>query len=118
MTEAIKIMEEHLARVKELRRMEAEMKAYTLLANLHNYSKENERHKIDWSDREQPKYCINFNYQEDKLEILEITDLRDLGQVYFYSRKACKKAIDLFKEDLLDYFHTVDEEFYDGEETI
>lgn len=117
MTEAIRIMEEHLARVKELRRLEAEMRAYTLITNLHNYSRENERHKIDWNNREQPKYCINFNYQEDKLEILEITDLRDLGQVYFYSRKACKKAMDLFKDDLLEHFHSVDGDFY-GEETI
>lgn len=118
MTETIKLMEQNLARFKELRRLEAEMKAYTLMTNLRNYSLENGRHKIDWSNRDQSKYCINFNYQEDRLEILEITDFRDLGQEYFHTRKACKKAIELFKDELLDYFHNLDREAYIDEEAV
>lgn len=110
MIDSFKILEQHVERVRELRRLEAEATKYALLMNLREYSGKNGYDKIDWTNHNQSKFCINFNYEEGRIEILEITDMRDLGQVYFLTKKACKKAIDLFKPDILRVFQVEGEE--------
>ena len=104
MTNTLELVEERLAKVKELRSLEAELLRFSLLSSLLEFSNQNGGRDIDWSNREQIKYCINYNYKENQIEVFEINDYRDLGQVYFATRKACENAIKEFKEDILKYY--------------
>lgn len=113
MNEAVKLIEEHLNQMKELNALEKVIKNFNLVCSLQAYAKANGSDNIDWRDTNQTKYCINYNYELDQLEIFEINDMRDFSQIYFATKKACKKAIELHKQELIEFFKSEDDVYYD-----
>ena len=50
------------------------------------------------------KYYIEFNYYNNELNIDDMVNCKDFGQIYFRSEEIAQKAINTFKEDLIWYF--------------
>ena len=66
----------------------------------------------DWVCRLDWKYLIAYDYNEQKLYINAISKFKNFGQVYFKSEEACKKALEIFKDELLWYFTEFKEMLY------
>ena len=59
---------------------------------------------LDWSDGDQYKYYIDFNYRIIKIEINGYQTYRVFGDIYFTTEEIALKAIEAFKNELLWYF--------------
>ena len=66
----------------------------------------------DWNDYEIFKYFIACNYRKNEIYATYISTQRDSFQIYFKDIKACKKAIEIFKNELLWYFTKFEEQLY------
>lgn len=60
----------------------------------------------DWKDDEIYKYKIFYNLIAGTLGVSTWTLYRDAGQVYFESKEVAEKAIEEFKDELLEYFNS------------
>ena len=76
----------------------------TLFRKLQRFSDENGGNEIDWNDGYQCKYFISYNHHYRELEVDCRRHRQDFGKVYFVSKKNAKKAIELFRDDLIKYF--------------
>ena len=68
--------------------------------------------KDDWNDFEIFKYFVVCNYRKNEIYATYISTQRDSFQIYFKDIKACKKAIEIFKEELIWYFTEFEEQLY------
>lgn len=68
--------------------------------------------KDDWNDCEIFKYSVACNYKKNEIYATYISTQRDSFQIYFKDIKACKKAIETFKEELTWYFTEFEEQLY------
>lgn len=75
-----------------------------LFRKLQRFSDENGGNEINWSNRFQSKYGILFSYRNGKLFVDNYFGAREFGQVYFISAEVAKRAIELFRDELIKYF--------------
>lgn len=66
----------------------------------------------DWAYDGNWKYFIAYDYNEQKIYVNSISKFKDFGQIYFKSEEACKKAIEIYKDELLWYFTEFQEQLY------
>ena len=66
----------------------------------------------DWISRLDWKYLIAYDYNEQKMYVNSISKFKNFGQIYFKSEEACKKAIEIFKYELIWYFTEFEEQLY------
>lgn len=66
----------------------------------------------DWQNLEREKNYILYDYVDDKLGVYDRQVLKEIGQIYFKNKEACKKAIEIFKEELTWYFTEFEEMLY------
>lgn len=85
---------------------EAEREQFEILLKrrLKKFAIENNEEEIDWSDHDQDKYYIYYDYFDNKLEWSYVDYNRDFGQVFFSSAAIVKEAIEVFHDDLIRYF--------------
>ena len=76
----------------------------TLFRKLQRFSDENGGDKIDWNDRQTPKFNICYDYGEEEITAEWFYDEYYFGSVYFISEETAQQAIELFKEDLVKYY--------------
>lgn len=65
--------------------------------------------KEDWTDCEIFKYFVVCNYRKNEIYATYISTQRDSFQIYFKDINACKKAIEIFKDELIWYFTEFEE---------
>lgn len=75
----------------------------TLFCKLQRFSDENGGNKIDWKNRTQRKFFIQYEPSYGFLVDYYYFD-KEFGQVYFASEDIAEKAIELFYDDLIKYF--------------
>lgn len=68
--------------------------------------------QADWKNIEIEKYFIYYGCAENKIYAFEINLGRDFGQIYFRNKESCKKAIEIFKDELIWYFTKFEEQLY------
>lgn len=76
----------------------------TLFRKLQRFSDENGGNEIDWTNENERKYNIFYDYGDGTLEVKSNYSLRYPGQVYFSTEDVARKAIELFHDDLIKYF--------------
>ena len=70
---------------------------------------------LDWSDGDQYKYYIDFNYRIIKIEINGYQTYRSFGDIYFTTEEITQKAIDTFRDELMWYFTEYKDYYVEGE---
>lgn len=77
-----------------------------LSRKLDKFAWDNDNHvsEEDWEDKNITKYSIYFDCEDERFGVTHHFYCRNLGQVYFKSREVAEKAIEIFKEELLEYF--------------
>ena len=75
-----------------------------LFRRLQRFSDENGGDDIDWNNTDNPKYYISFNYSTNKFYIDFLYKIAVFGSVYFVSEEVTQQAIELFHDDLIEYF--------------
>ena len=76
----------------------------TLFRKLQRFTDENNECDLDWSNFQQKKYYIYYDYDYSKLLIDCNTCSKKFGNVFFSSEEIAQKAIEEFKDELLEYF--------------
>lgn len=66
----------------------------------------------DWDDDGNWKYFIMYDYKKLITYMSVNSKYKIFGQVYFKSEESCKKAIEIFKDELLWYFAEFQEMLY------
>ena len=66
----------------------------------------------DWEDTKSKKYYILYDYEDNELDVCDRQSLKDFGQIYFKNEEACKKAMVIFKDELIWYFTEFQEMLY------
>lgn len=84
-------------------------RADKLMRQLRRFAVEHREKDIDWTDENQNKYYIYYNYK-DRFLIDYANHYRDFGQIYFDTEETAKLAVKTFKDELLWYFT----EYYDS----
>lgn len=77
-----------------------------LMRKLDKFAWDNDSHisDEDWENEDIYKYKIFYNLIAGTLGVSTWTLYRDAGQVYFESKEVAEKAIEEFKDELLEYF--------------
>ena len=87
---------------------EANARADLLMRRLRRFAAENGGIPSveDWkpSQLDVRKFEINYDYNIKELEVYVMCTTRVIGSVYFNTREACEKAIELYRDELTWYF--------------
>ena len=76
----------------------------TLLRKLQRFSDENGGNEIDWNNEIKMKWGIWYNNEYEELASCPYVYGQAFGQVYFISEEVAEKAIELFCDELIEYF--------------
>ncbi|MDB8554048.1 hypothetical protein [Turicibacter sanguinis] len=76
----------------------------TLFRKLQRFSDENGGGEIDWNNANQEKWMIKFDHESNELCVGYNSYFKIFGQVHFISEEIAKKAIELFRDELIEYF--------------
>ena len=79
-------------------------RADTLMRLLRRFAVERRENKIDWCDECQYKYYIYFDYIHMDLTVDYKVCVQNLFNIYFDSKPAALKAIEIFHDELIWYF--------------
>ena len=66
----------------------------------------------DWKNQDCYKYYIYCSYNDNKIDFCDTNSYREFGQIYFKNEESCKKAKEIFKDELLWYFTEFEEQLY------
>ena len=83
------------------------IRADNLMRKLRRFAVENRKDTINWSDDNQDKYYLyyNYGYQDKEIGITSaLRRIRSFGQIYFDTKETAELAIKIFKDELLWYF--------------
>lgn len=80
------------------------IRADNLMRQLRRFAVENRKSDIDWTDKNQNKYYLDYDYLNKEIFIGSIQSFRDFGQIYFDTKETAELAIKIFKDELLWYF--------------
>ena len=67
---------------------------------------------VDWQNIEIEKYFIDYLYHIKSIKSGVTRLYRGFGQIYFKNEEACKKAMVIFKDELIWYFTEFEEQLY------
>ena len=79
-------------------------RADELLRKLRRFVAENNDSKIDWTDSEQEKWVITYDYSINDIVILSGHFSKHFGQITFTSEEIAERAVKMFKKELMWYF--------------
>lgn len=79
-------------------------RADNLMRQLRRFAVENRKETIDWTNENQNKYFLRYDYLNKKIYVGFISSWRDFGQIYFDTKEMAELAIEKFKDELLWYF--------------
>lgn len=79
-------------------------RADTLLRKLRRFAVEHRKYDIDWDDDIQQKWQISYNYEQEKLSVIEGYQRRILGTIPFESKLNAEAAVKEFNDELVWYF--------------
>lgn len=86
---------------KQMERIKFEQDLYRKMLR---FAQQNNTNKIDWNNQNKEKYCLCYCYETNKIEICVFHYTQHFGQVYFTSKDIADKAMELFKDELIEYF--------------
>lgn len=75
-----------------------------LLRKLQKYSDEHDGDKINWHNINKAKYSIFYSYMNFGLFVRSKYNARGTGEVFFYTERIAKDAIEEFKKELEEYY--------------
>lgn len=70
-----------------------------VLIELQRYAYEHNEGTIDWNNIEQYKYCIDYLYNDKKIDIPGLNFTKSIGQIHFTSREIVQNAISEIGEE-------------------
>lgn len=71
---------------------------------MRRFAEENNEHEIDWTDEDQEKWCMCYNYDSKNIDTGYDNTLRT-HYIYFSSKKIAKQAIDSIGEERLKKYY-------------
>lgn len=77
----------------------------TLWRKMWRFADENNECEIDWEDKTQNKYYFYYDYEYDRFEWSSITFVRRFNSVYFTSLSICKKALEIFEDEIREVYN-------------
>ena len=80
------------------------IRADNLMRQLRRFAVENRKSDIDWTNDNQDKYRLYYDYLDEEFFIDSNMSYRDFGQIYFDTEETAKLAVEIFKDELLWYF--------------
>ena len=80
------------------------IRADNLMRQLRRFAVENRKSDIDWTNDNQNKYRLYYDYLDEEFFIDSNKSYRDFGQIYFDTEETAKLAVKTFKNELLWYF--------------
>lgn len=80
------------------------IRADNLMRQLRRFAVENRKSDIDWTNDNQRKYRLYYDYLDEEFFIDSNMSYRDFGQIYFDTEETAKLAVEKFKDELLWYF--------------
>lgn len=80
------------------------IRADNLMRQLRRFAVENRKGDIDWTNENQNKYYLRYDYLNKKIYVGFISSWRDFGQIYFDTKEMARLAIKMFEDELLWYF--------------
>ena len=80
------------------------IRADNLMRQLRRFAVENRKSDIDWTNENQDKYYLYYDYLNEEFFINSANSWRDFGQIYFDTKEMAELAIEKFKDKLLWYF--------------
>jgi len=66
----------------------------------------------DWQNIKIKKWYIDYLYHTETIAFFDTYYYKTFGQIYFKDVKACEKAIEIFKDELIWYFAEFEEQLY------
>lgn len=79
-------------------------RADTLMRQLRRFAVQHRKREVDFNDTETKKYCIYYEYGDDKLRVSLTYCSKFFGVIYFDSEETTQAAIDEFYDELIWYF--------------
>ena len=79
-------------------------RADKLMRQLRRFAVENRKETINWTDENQNKYYLYYDYINKEFFITSTSYWRTSGQIYFDAKETAQQAIETFKNELLWYF--------------
>ena len=79
------------------------IRADNLMRQLRRFAVENRKVDIDWTNENQYKYYLYYDYLEEEF-FISANSWRGFGQIYFDTEEIAQSAIITFKDELLWYF--------------
>lgn len=79
-------------------------RADKLMRQLRRFSVEHREHGVNFNNTNTQKYCIYYDYENDKLGGGLALCSKFFGTIYFDSKKATQTAINEFHDELMWYF--------------
>lgn len=79
------------------------VRADTLMRKLRQWQALNDE-PVDWSDKNSPKWEIEYDYTVKEFDVDYYNEYRYFGQIYFSSVEKAREAIEVFKDELTWYF--------------
>ena len=80
------------------------VRADKLMRQLRRFAVENRKSDIVWTDKNQSKYYLWYDYQSKEIYITSNMTYRNFGEIYFDTKEVAELAIETFKAELLWYF--------------
>ena len=79
-------------------------RADKLMRQLRRFAAEHRKDVIDWSDFNQYKYYVVYDYEDARIYVDCICYCSRFGSIYFNSKETTQLAIDTFHDELIWYF--------------
>ena len=79
-------------------------RADNLMRQLRRFAVENRKDDINWTNENQNKYYLYYDYLDKEIRIDFVRIARYFSQIYFDTEETAKLAIETFKAELLWYF--------------
>lgn len=80
------------------------VRADKLMRQLRRFAVENRKDIIDWTNENQNKYYLYYDYVNKEFFINSTSYWRTFGQIYFDTKETAQRALEIFKDELLWYF--------------
>ena len=79
-------------------------RADKLMRQLRRFAVENRKVDIDWTNANQNKHYLYYDYVNKEFFINSTSYWRTFGQIYFDTKETAQRALEIFKDELLWYF--------------
>ena len=79
-------------------------RADKLMRQLRRFAVEHREDGVSFNDTDTKKYCIDYDYENNELNVSFVFCSRKFGVIYFGSGETVNAAIDKFRDELIWYF--------------